>query len=85
MTEKRENERITFISTGVVGGKSGEIHCRIENISDDGALICVDTPVLSTLHPGDIVSLKAILLSPVEFQCKITRIDNDRIAVRFIN
>ena len=85
MVEKRENDRIAFVSVGMVDGKSEKISCSLENISNCGALICMSAPISGMLQQGDIVCLKAILLSPVEFQCKVTRIDVDRIAVQFLN
>lgn len=85
MTEKREHERIAFISIGMVDGKNGEITCSLENISDRGALICMSGHKRWTLQLGDIVHLKAILLSPVEFRCKVTRIDDNQVAVQFLN
>lgn len=85
MVEKRENDRIAFISMGIVDGKSEQISCSLENISKCGALICMSGPISGTLQLGDIVRLKAILLTPVEFQCKVTRIDADRIAMQFLN
>ena len=85
MVEKRKNDRIAFISMGMVDGKSEQISCSLENISDSGALIRMSGSNLETLQLGDIVHLKAILLSPVDFQCKVTRIDVDQIAVQFLN
>ena len=84
MEEKRENDRIAFVSMGIVGGQSETLSCSVENISCCGALIRMNSPVSGSLQQGDIIRLKAILLSPVEFQCKVTRIDADLIAVEFL-
>lgn len=69
----------------LVDGKSEKIFCMLENISNHGALICIMDPVGGIMQQGDIICLKTILLSPVEYQCKVTRIDSNRIAVQFLN
>ena len=85
MVENRNDDRFEFISMGLVDGKTDKISCRLENISPGGALIRMIDPVPETLQKGDIVNLKAILLLPVELQCKVVRIDADQIAMQFIN
>ena len=84
MEEKRKNDRIAFITMGMVAGKSENIACCLENISNRGALICTNGPIFGVIQLEDIVRLTAILISPVEFLCKVTRIDVDRIAVQFL-
>lgn len=85
MKEKRENNRITFVSMGIVDGQSETVSCSLENISSSGALIRTINSGSWSLQEGDIIHLKAILLSPVEFQCKVARIDDDLIAVEFLS
>ncbi|MHB8058005.1 MAG: PilZ domain-containing protein [Desulfuromonadaceae bacterium] len=85
MVENRNDDRIVFISMGLVDGKTEKISCVLENISPAGALIRMSGPVPETIQKGDIVHLKAILLLPVELQCKVVRIDADQIAMQFIN
>lgn len=84
MKEKRKYDRIAFFTMGTVAGKSEKIACSLENISDRGALICADNPILGVLQLEDIVRLKTILVSPVEFLCRVTRIEVNRIAVQFL-
>ena len=85
MVENRNDDRIVFISMGMVDGKTEKISCLLENISPGGALIRMSDPVPKSLHEGDIVQLKAILLLPVELQCKVVRIDAAQIAMQFID
>ena len=85
MDKKRTDDRIVFISIGMVDGNTEQVSCTLENISPTGALVRMSGPVPATLQMGDIIHLKTILLSPVELQCKIVRIDADQIAVQFIN
>lgn len=82
MSMKRKHTRITFNSLCVVDGESESIPCKLENVSEDGALINMATPV-SSLKVGDIIHLKTIFLSPVELDCVITRVESDRIAVEY--
>lgn len=84
MAEKRNDDRIAFISMGMVDGSTDKISCRLENISSGGALVRTSGPVPGTLQKGDFVHLKAFLLSPVELHCKVVRIDADQIAMQFI-
>jgi len=85
MVENRNDDRIVFISMGMVDGKTEKISCLLKNISPGGALIRMSDPVPETLQEGDTVHLKAILLLPVELQCKVVRIDADQIAMQFID
>lgn len=85
MAEKREHDRIAFISMGLVVGKSENIACSLENISHQGALIKINGPINQILQLGDLLRLKALLLTPVEFKCRVTRVDTDQIAVQFID
>lgn len=85
MQEKRVDDRIDFVSIGLVDGNSVKFSCSLENISTSGAFISTNDPIPETLKVGDIICLKAILLSPVELQCKVTRIDAGRIAVQFLD
>lgn len=84
MAENRNDDRIEFISMGMVDGRAGKVSCWLENISNGGALIRTSDPVPETLREGDVVHLKAILLLPVDLQCKVVRIDADQIAMQFI-
>jgi PilZ domain len=84
MVEKRKEDRIVFFSMGVVRGTYGEVPCSVENISSYGASLCMSDTVEWMHQRGDIVHLKTTFLSPVELMCRVTRIDVDRIAVRFI-
>lgn len=83
MDKKRTDDRIVFISMGTVDGKTEKVSCTLENISPTGALVRMSGPVPETLQKGDIIHLKTILLSPVELECKVVRIDADQIAMQF--
>jgi hypothetical protein len=85
MNEKRESDRLDFVSLGMVDGTSDAFSCRLENISAGGALLRMSDSVPTHLRKGNIVRLQAILLAPVELRCKVTRIDAGRIAVRFLD
>jgi len=85
MVKKRTDDRVIFISMGMVDGNTEQVSCTLENISSVGALVRMKDHVPATLQMGDIIHLKTILLSPVELQCKVVRIDADQIAVQFID
>ena len=85
MAENRNDDRIQFVSMGMVECKTGKLSCLLENISDGGTLIRLSDPAPERFREGDIVHLKAILLMPVELQCKVVRIDADQIAMQFID
>ncbi|MBV5340058.1 MAG: PilZ domain-containing protein [Deltaproteobacteria bacterium] len=85
MVKKRTDDRVVFISMGMVNGNTEQVSCTLENISPAGALVRMSGPVPETIQKGDIIHLKTILLSPVELKCKVVRIDTDQIAVQFID
>jgi c-di-GMP-binding flagellar brake protein YcgR len=69
---------------GMLDGKAENVSCWLENISQGGALVRMSDPVPETLREGDVIHLKAILLLPVELQCKVVRIEADQIAMHFL-
>jgi hypothetical protein len=80
----RSDERLPFISTCLLDINGNKISCIIDNISSEGALIEVSDSDQSSLHTGEIGILKALLLSPVEYFCRIIRISSNKIGLKFI-
>lgn len=85
MVEKRIENRVAFVSLGVVDSTREKIPCILENISNGGALINMNSHVPGSIKEGDILHLKAVFLSPVECHCRVARIDHSRIAIQFID
>lgn len=85
MVKKRSDDRVVFISLGMVDDNTEEVSCTLENISPGGALVRMRGSIPDTIQKGDIIHLKTILLSPVELESRVVRIDADQIAVKFID
>ena len=85
MVDKRKDDRIAFVSMGLVVAESEKISCNLENVSNHGALLRLNGPVGETLQQGNVLCLQTIFLSPVKFKCEVMRVDATRIAVQFVD
>jgi hypothetical protein len=70
---------------GVVVGTGRKISCDVENISNHGALLRVNSPIDDLFQRGNIFCLQTVFLSPVAFKCEVVRVNSTRIAVQFID
>jgi hypothetical protein len=79
----RSDERISFKTRCLLDIKGSTYSCLVDNISTKGALIQISTSDNPGIRMGDVGSLKVLLLSPVNYLCRIVRIDVNQIGVSF--
>jgi hypothetical protein len=79
----RSDERIPFKTRCLLDIKGSTHSCLVDNISTKGALIEINTSDDPGIRMGDVGSLKVLLLSPVNYLCRIVRIDANQIGVSF--
>ena len=81
---ERSDERIPFITKGLLEIKGVKCTCLVDNISTTGALIEVGASDQMQLCMGDVGTLKVLLLSPVNYICQVVRINSNQIGLHFI-
>jgi hypothetical protein len=82
--KKRSEERIPFKTTCVLDINGSKYSCLVDNISTAGALIEVDNSGEIDIGMGDSGILKVLLLSPVTYRCKVTRILTNKIGLHLV-
>jgi hypothetical protein len=80
----RCDERISFKTRCILDVKGKKLSCLVDNISNVGALIEVAPSDRGSIKSGDVCSLKVLLLSAVNYTCKVVRIDTNQIGVSFL-
>jgi len=85
MTNKRSDQRITYVSNSLLKINEVSYHCFLENISTTGALLEIDDIISDTIHIDDVCSLDVLLLSPVKYTCKVVHINNNKVGLKFID
>jgi hypothetical protein len=85
MSKERSDERITFISKGLLGDKGEKFPCLLGNISTTGALIEMGGGVADIIQVGDICTLDVVLLRPVTYTCKVVHRDAVHVGLQFID
>jgi hypothetical protein len=80
---ERSDERISFKTRCLLDIKGSTHTCLVDNISTAGALIEISTSGNRDIRMGDMGTLKVLLLSPVNYLCRVVRIDDNQIGVSF--
>lgn len=82
--KKRSDERFTLLSKGRMDINGTHYNCLVDNISTIGALIEVTATDQKHFPVGETGILNTVLLSPVEFLCKVVRINLNQIGLQFV-
>lgn len=85
MTNKRSDQRITYVSNSLLRINGASYHCFLENISTTGALLDINEYINDTIHIDDVCSLDVLLLSPVKYTCKVVHISDNKVGLKFID
>lgn len=85
MHDARSDERLTLKSECQLDINGITYDALINNISTIGAAIVIANLAQKNINVGDIGTLHVLLLSPVQYLCKIVRIDSDQIGMQFVN
>lgn len=80
----RSDERIPFTTNGLLEIRGSKFSCLVDNISTTGVLIEISTADLEYIRLGDIGILYVLLLSPVNYPCRVVRIDANQIGLHFL-
>jgi hypothetical protein len=81
----RSDERLT-LKTGCQLDANGMIYdALIDNISTVGASIEIAELAQKDIKVGDTGTLHVLLLSPVQYLCKVVRIDANQIGLQFVD
>lgn len=80
----RSDDRIKFATRCIFEIGGVKYTCHVENISETGALIEVISISPNYIKLENIGTLKVLLLSPVNYRCKVARINENKIGLKFI-
>jgi len=83
--QQRSEERVTFTTMCLLDIRGNKYHCLVGNISTAGACIEVNDSDQKCIHLGDGGSLKVLLLSPVQYQCRVVRKNINEIGLEFVD
>ena len=80
----RSDERLELVTMGQLDIAGTKYGCIVDNISGVGAAVRIEPPDHHHLLVGDPVTLHVLLLAPVEYHCRVARIDSDRVGLQFV-
>ena len=81
----RNDERISFTTNGFLDIKGLKYSCLVDNISTTGVLIEINATDQEYIRLGDIGTLNVMLLSPVNYLCRVVRIESNQIGLQFLD
>ncbi|KAB0664039.1 PilZ domain-containing protein [Oryzomonas japonica] len=82
---ERSDKRFAIKTQCVLNIGGAKYRCLIDNLSTTGASIVMDGPVQEGIKVGEIGSLKALLLTAVEYRCKVVRVEGVHLGVQFLD
>lgn len=82
--ETRNDERIRIVTKCSLDIKGTKYDCILENISTVGASIEIDGSDQNNIHIGDAGTLHVLLLSVVQYPCKVVRTDSKGVGLQFV-
>lgn len=85
MTNKRSDQRITHVSDSLLKIRGESYHCFLENISTTGALLDLNMNIGDKFQIDDVCSLDVLLLSPVNYTCRVVHINDSKVGLKFID
>ncbi|MFA7405393.1 MAG: PilZ domain-containing protein [Pelobacteraceae bacterium] len=80
----RNDERVNIVTKCSLDINGAKYDCIVDNISTIGASIEMNGLDQSTLHIGDVGTLHVLLISVVEYLCKVVRIDSKGVGLQFV-
>ncbi|QEM67507.1 PilZ domain-containing protein [Geobacter sp. FeAm09] len=82
---ERSDKRFAIRTKCCLTINGGEYPCLIDNLSTTGASIEMDGPLREGIEVGATGSLTVLLLTTVEYRCRIVRVDAPHLGVQFID
>lgn len=87
MIENRKYQRVNYLGTGWLHLNEAKYHCRLENISNNGALVRIKKTPGEPVNPGDKCYLKLHLEDERhdyhQVEARIVRFESDLAALEF--
>jgi hypothetical protein len=83
--KERSEERVTFTTRCSLDIGDTKYNCLVGNISTTGAFIEVNVSDHGHIHVGDVGNLKVLLLSPVNYICRVVRKNANKIGLQFVD
>jgi len=81
----RKDERVNVITKCSLEIKGKRYVCILDNISTTGASIELNGSDQNNIHIGDVGTLHVLLLSMVQYLCKVVRTDTNGIGLQFVD
>ena len=82
--KQRNDERVNVITKCSLDINGTKYYCILDNISTIGASIEIDASDKNNIQIGDVGTLHVLLLSTVQYLCKVVRADSNRVGLQFI-
>jgi len=83
--KQRSDERFNIITKCSLNINDTMYDCIVVNISTVGASIEINASDQFNIHIGDIGTLYVLLLSTVQYLCKVVRTDSNRVGLQFVD
>jgi hypothetical protein len=82
--QQRSEERVTFTTMCLLDINGERYNCLVGNISTIGASIELNVSDQKNIQLGDEGSLKVLLLSQVNYECRVVRKNFNEIGLQFV-
>jgi len=83
--KQRSDNRVALLTKCQFDINGRKYNCLVDNISTTGAAIEMTVSDQDDIQVGEIGTLNVLLLSPVQYQCRVVRISSDQVGVQFID
>jgi hypothetical protein len=80
----RNDERVNIVTKCSLDINGAKYDCIVGNISTLGASIEMNGSDQSNVHIGDVGTLHVLLISVVQYLCKVVRIDSHGVGLQFV-
>lgn len=81
----RNEERVNVVTRCTLDIKGTRFDCIVDNISTEGASVKFIGSDQNDIHIGDQGTLNVLLLSVVQYLCRVVRIDTDGVGLQFVD
>jgi hypothetical protein len=85
MQTERSDERFAFKTKCWLHIDGEKYNCLIDNLSTTGASIEMDDPIQDRIQVGGVGFLTVLLLTTVEYPCKIVRMKELQVGLQFLD